>query len=246
MARSAKPARPVVRPALGSTLLRAISANPVLLGGATAFLVSMSYVSANALWYQPHAHKGAFFATRLAATQMPRAAAAPETTIIIERPKAKPAPKPDPATKRVQAALRGLGLYDGTVDGLAGPNTRRAIENYQRRSGTPVTGAVDAHLLDRLLAESTTGGIKPQPSSRQVAALAEEDMPAVPQNADLRVVRVQAGLKAFGNDGMEIDGVVGSRTRSAILEFQTLFGLPATGAPDDATLAKMREIGLTD
>ena len=242
MARSAKPAKPpVFPPRLGGTLLRAISANPVLLGGATAFLVSMSYVSANALWYQPHAHKGAFFATRLPMPQRPRPDQ-PETTIIIERPEAKS----DPATKRVQAALQDLGLYTGTVDGLAGPNTRRAIEDYQRRAGMPVNGAVDAGLVERLRGEPATGGIKPQPAQRRMAALQPDDMPAVPQNADLRVVRIQAGLKAFGNDGMEIDGMVGSRTRTAILEFQSLFGLPATGQPDDATLAKMREIGLTD
>ena len=40
------------------------SRNPALAGGATAFLVALSFVSANALWYQPYAHSGAFFATR--------------------------------------------------------------------------------------------------------------------------------------------------------------------------------------
>ncbi len=38
--------------------------NPVLTGGATAFLVVMSFVSANALWYQPEAHNAVFFRTR--------------------------------------------------------------------------------------------------------------------------------------------------------------------------------------
>ena len=41
-----------------------ISRNPVLVGGSTAFLVTLFYVSANALWYQPFPHAGAFFATR--------------------------------------------------------------------------------------------------------------------------------------------------------------------------------------
>ena len=50
----------------------------------------------------------------------------------------------------------------------------------------------------------------------------------------------------FGNDGIELDGVVGSRTRAAIKEFQTLFGLPVTGEPDEALYAKMRETGLTN
>jgi peptidoglycan hydrolase-like protein with peptidoglycan-binding domain len=60
------------------------------------------------------------------------------------------------------------------------------------------------------------------------------------------VVRIQAGLKAFGNDEMEIDGVIGSRTKAAIREFQSLFGLPETGEPDQAVYAKMKEIGLTN
>ena len=47
-----------------SAILGLIARNPTLVGGATAFLVALSFVSANALWYQPHAHSGAFFATR--------------------------------------------------------------------------------------------------------------------------------------------------------------------------------------
>src|SRR5690606_39370407 len=39
-----------------------ISSNPVLVGGSTAFLVTLFYVSANALWYQPFPHRNAFFA----------------------------------------------------------------------------------------------------------------------------------------------------------------------------------------
>ena len=59
-------------------------------------------------------------------------------------------------------------------------------------------------------------------------------------------MKIQAGLKAFGNDGIEIDGVIGARTKAAIREFQALFGLPETGEPDPAVYAKMREIGLTN
>ena len=62
--------------------------------------------------------------------------------------------------------------------------------------------------------------------------------------ADERIRRIQAGLRSFGNDQIVIDGLTGSRTRSAILEFQALFGLPETGDPDDAVVAKMKEIGL--
>jgi peptidoglycan hydrolase-like protein with peptidoglycan-binding domain len=39
--------------------------------------------------------------------------------------------------------------------------------------------------------------------------------------------------------------MVGTKTRNAIKEFQSLFGLAVTGEPDEELYAKMREIGLT-
>ncbi|TIP62921.1 MAG: peptidoglycan-binding protein, partial [Mesorhizobium sp.] len=67
-----------------------ISRNPVLVGGSTAFLVTLFYVSANALWYQPFPHAGAFFATRSMEGFARAGADEPETTINIVRP--DPAP----------------------------------------------------------------------------------------------------------------------------------------------------------
>ncbi|TIU65771.1 MAG: peptidoglycan-binding protein, partial [Mesorhizobium sp.] len=150
MARSAKQPRAVKRQssafeegaiALGGM----ISRNPVLVGGSTAFLVTLFYVSANALWYQPFPHAGAFFATR-SIEDFPRAGAEePETTINIVRP----APvKSDPTVEQVQGILKDLDFYSGTVDGISGPNTRKAIQAYQQKVGLPATGEIDAMLLD--------------------------------------------------------------------------------------------------
>ena len=63
---------------------------------------------------------------------------------------------------------------------------------------------------------------------------------------DERIAKVQAGLKEFGNDAIEIDGVMGARTEAAIREFQSLFGLAVTGEADQAVYAKMKEIGLVE
>lgn len=87
----------------------------------------------------------------------------------------------------------------------------------------------------------------PLPRPRDAAAtteLLQEVRAAAAVQAD--VVRVQAGLRAFGNEGIEIDGVMGEKTRAAIREFQSLFRLPVTGEPDERLLAKMQEIGLTN
>jgi peptidoglycan hydrolase-like protein with peptidoglycan-binding domain len=46
----------------------------------------------------------------------------------------------DNQIRSVQAALRRLGVYSGQVDGILGPDTRRAISDYQARNRQPVTG----------------------------------------------------------------------------------------------------------
>jgi Putative peptidoglycan binding domain len=52
----------------------------------------------------------------------------------------------DNEIRSVQAALRRLGTYSGQVDGILGPDTQRAIEDYQVRNKRPVTGQPDQWL----------------------------------------------------------------------------------------------------
>jgi peptidoglycan hydrolase-like protein with peptidoglycan-binding domain len=245
MARSARrpkrPAHVVLISEGAAALASAVARNPVLVGGSTAFLVALSFVSANALWYQPHFHNGAFFATRSQPYTAPQRVASSlgdtETTIRLLRPET---PTSDPTVQRVQSILRDLDIYAGPVDGIAGPNTRAAIANYRAKVGLTAGDSIDAELLDELGASPTTAGVNPTPRPASRVAGAEVT------GGDALVAKVQAGLKAFGNEGIEVDGVVGARTESAIREFQSLFGLPVTGKPDAALYAKMQDIGLTN
>ena len=233
-----------------SAMLGLIARNPTLVGGTTAFLVALSFVSSNALWYQPHAHSGAFFATR--DFLRPGASALPdETTILIERPQEPRHVVGDPTVKEVQETLRELNFYGGEVDGLFGPNTRVAIESYQSKMGLRVTGAVDDSLLDQLGTGSVKPAVLPSPAPRRevaepALASASDDAVAKPVSLvrDERIAKVQAGLREFGNEAIEIDGLMGARTAAAIKEFQSLFGLEVTGEADGAVYAKMKEIGL--
>jgi peptidoglycan hydrolase-like protein with peptidoglycan-binding domain len=273
--------------------------NRYLVGGVTAFAVAFAYVSANAIWYQPHGHGSAFFQTRpLVMPAAQRGAAADgdvETVIRIERerdvapppaaivpaqprapaPQYVPIPEPvevvqdtptvtgDPVVAEVQRILAGLNLYSGDVDGLTGPQTRNAIEHYRKIVGLTGATGIDEQLLSQLGARGAVASTAAPAASASVAPTVQT-APPVPQRSpgtdmiqtssatptaqarDAIVMRIQAGLKAFGNDGIEVDGVVGSRTKAAIIEFQSLFGLPETGEPNHETLAKMREIGLAD
>jgi hypothetical protein len=248
MARSAKRPEPILETrhpimeaagAVGALVGR----NPALVGGTTAFLVSLSFVSANALWYQPFSHPSAFFNTR----DIDRGALSPElteTTIHIERPRQI---EGDPTVKTVQDVLKQLDLYGGSVDGFAGPATRRAVEAYQQSLGLPVTGIIDETLLKQL-DTGPTAGITPQPRPKTGAPEIAEPLPARFDGADEsaagRIRKVQAGLREFGRKDVDIDGVLGARTRAAIMEFQDLFGLKKTGEPDEALFAKMRKENL--
>lgn len=223
-----------------------VTQNPSLVGGATAFLIAMSFVSANAIWYQPHAHTSPLFSTRSfqapATTQDP--ASESSTTIRLARPEVAPVPeaKPeparpaagDPATARVQSILKDLGYYKGEVDGLSGPATSSAISAYQRKMGLNVSGRIDNQLLSELGANDVTGSIAPE----------AEPTDGNPTEGPVPVARIQEGLRAFGNTDIDVDGVLGKRTRDGIREFQVLFGLADTGEPNAEVYQKMLAEGL--
>lgn len=237
-----------------------VARNPVAVGGTTAFLVSLSFVSANALFYQPQMHPSAFVSTRspvvesgetLTIEELPRPSAAPRAeveTIPLDLTKSEVAKLPELTgsvpklsgtniVREVQIVLSDLGLYSGEIDGLEGPQTRSAIEAYRRIIGEKGGSEIDTALLRQLGLDRT----EPQ----TVSASGEGQLQTASLQSDNDAVRrVQAGLKAFGNDDIEVDGILGSRTHEAITEFQSLFGLPVTGEPDRALITKMQEIGL--
>lgn len=281
MARSAKSRKRKQNPGLLATGLaatgRAIAERPVAVAGMTAFAITFAFVAANAIWYQPHPHKSAFFETR---HMPPREPAEPVDVTRLEiAPESSAAPKidlpaeavtpsspvrreaasqtqadprlDDPApdaraavVAEVQRVLAKLDLYKGSVDGLTGPQTNAAVAAYRQTLGLSEDGGIDSELLRHL----GTNGQAEQADTAIEAARSGTDQiqtASASSSGEQRVMRIQAGLRAFGNQSIDLDGQVGPRTEAAILEFQSLFGLPETGMPDEATYEKMREIGLT-
>lgn len=56
--------------------------------------------------------------------------------------------------KDIQYGLRERGLYEGAVDGIAGPRTAAAIRRYQQDHGLLVDGRPSAELADHIAANS--------------------------------------------------------------------------------------------
>jgi len=275
MARSAKSRKRKQSPGLLvaglSATGRAIAERPVGVGAVTAFAITFAFVAANAIWYQPHQHTSAFFQTRHLPPREPaepvdvtRLEIAPELDLPdqamqptpVARPQAMPKPMMPPTVSppdarqavvaEVQRVLAELKLYTGAIDGLTGPQTDQAVQIYRQKLGLAADGGIDGELLRHLGARTQMDGEAEAVEQAARAATDQMQTASAPSGGDQRVMRIQAGLRAFGNQGIDLDGQVGPRTVAAIKEFQSLFGLAETGAPDDATYAKMKEIGLTD
>jgi len=50
----------------------------------------------------------------------------------------------------VQRALAREGYYDGAIDGVLGPGTRRALRNYQRDHNIDATGGINQPVIEAL------------------------------------------------------------------------------------------------
>jgi peptidoglycan hydrolase-like protein with peptidoglycan-binding domain len=50
----------------------------------------------------------------------------------------------------VQRALAQRGYYKGRIDDKMGPGTRRAIKEFQRNQGLPMSGRVDTATIEAL------------------------------------------------------------------------------------------------
>jgi peptidoglycan hydrolase-like protein with peptidoglycan-binding domain len=222
-----------------------VSENPALVGGSTAFAVAMFFFASNALWYQPIAHRGAFFETRsLDAYKAPvlpllhsKLGGGKEDIFKIVK---DVEPLADPVVRDIQSALQDMAMYDGSVDGVAGPKTLAAIRAFQKRAGLEPNGKAGAPLLDAIRTASVPSRklnvVKPKTEARKPPA-------AAVSAAGSDIARIQAALNLHGHDEIEADGIAGTKTRDAIRAFQAKLKMTVTGEPDASLLRVMIKQG---
>jgi peptidoglycan hydrolase-like protein with peptidoglycan-binding domain len=56
-----------------------------------------------------------------------------------------------------QLELRNVGLYDGSLDGVAGPETKRALLRFQKSNGFARTAKLDQQTADALVGDAGIG-----------------------------------------------------------------------------------------
>lgn len=130
----------------------------------------------------------------------------------------------------LQVALRAWGVYLGPIDGIAGPQTKRAVRAFQARRGLAVDGVVG-----------------PQ-TRRALGRLGRPDY-------GTRILRrgrigwdvsvLQFLLSRRGASPGMVDGRFGPRTQQAVRAFQRRAGLAADGIVGPATRqALVRGVGV--
>jgi murein DD-endopeptidase MepM/ murein hydrolase activator NlpD len=124
----------------------------------------------------------------------------------------------------LQAALKGLRLYAGYVDGIKGPLTRRGVVAFQRRRQLPVDGIAG-------------------PRTRR--ALGWRGKPRLGS----RVIRFRnrgwdvAALQRAGHGPGRADGLFGPLTREAVRRAQRAAGIGVDGLAGPVTIGSLRHRG---
>jgi peptidoglycan hydrolase-like protein with peptidoglycan-binding domain len=125
----------------------------------------------------------------------------------------------------LQVALRGKGLYAGTIDGVRGPQTTAAVRTFQARRGLAVDG-VAGRATRRALGRRG----RPRLGRRTLAAGAR----------GWDVAALQWLLARHGFPSGPFDGGLGPRTDAALRRFQAWAGIAADGLAGPGTLARLR------
>lgn len=125
----------------------------------------------------------------------------------------------------LQTALRRKGLYDGTIDGVAGPGTLAAVRTLQRKAGLEVDGVVGPRTR-RALGRFA----RPKLGSRVLA----------PGLRGWDVAALQFLLAWHGFPCGPFDGTFGPRTADALRRYQAWAGLAPDARAGPVTLGALR------
>ena len=133
----------------------------------------------------------------------------------------------------VQQRLKQSGAYGGPTDGVWGPESAAALEQFQRAHGLQVTGQLNQ-------ATVATLGLNPAdllavaPAGVPTASAS----PAEPLSRDA-ISAVQSRLRQLGFYSGRIDGIWGPSMQASLQRFQQGRGLQATGQLNPTTVTAL-------
>jgi peptidoglycan hydrolase-like protein with peptidoglycan-binding domain len=147
------------------------------------------------------------------------------------------------AVIELQAALKLLGFYADTVDGIFSQSTARAVSQFQEAAGLAADGIVGQDTWNRLFPVAASAIENPSDNAPVTADNSEINPQAQPTNFPVlrrrmrgpAVRDLQERLRAKGFLRVSADGVFGPETQAAVKAAQRQYQLPADGIVGRAT-----------
>ncbi len=207
-----------------TTGLNMMDIKRVILSGWSLLILIGVTIAFNALYMQQARHPAPIYVTR-----------------ILTGEAARPADPQVATIRAAQTALKDLGFYAGSVDGIAGPETEAAIKRFEHAARYAVTGRINETLLARLHQALT-----PQTQIRPAGAAARTAASATATPPDPMVAVVQQSLSDAAYGPLTADGIMGARTVDAISRFQLDQGMIVTGKIDDTLITRLIDVGALD
>ena len=137
--------------------------------------------------------------------------------------------------KKLQQRLKDLRYYKGSVDGVYGSGTIKAVKAFQQKNGLTVDGVAGSSTQSKVYSSSA--------KKADEEAAKEEDKEETQDDETLRqgskgqaVKTLQEKLKRLGYYKGSVDGVYGSGTIAAVKAFQTRNKLTVDGVAGTSTL----------
>ncbi|EJF86771.1 peptidoglycan-binding domain-containing protein [Bartonella rattimassiliensis] len=230
--------------------------NTLFFVGSLLFSISFLFVSFNALFSQMTTHQDIFTQMEFSSAQNIEKSSAlsekEEKSQELSRATSRSSlnhhhknlsfPSQTESMLEKQKELAKLGFYDGPLDGLEGPKTRRAIALWKQQAAQK--------MQNNVVPNSTTDeiAILIKQSEIEIANKTKRNIThskeAIFNPSVKDIIQVQKALRIFGNEEVTATGVEDQKTIEALKQFQKMFDLPVTGKINRTILMKMREIGL--
>ncbi len=147
------------------------------------------------------------------------------------------------SVSELQAALKLLGFYSETVDGIFSQSTAAAVSKFQEAAGLAPDGIVGQDTWNRLF--PVASGAIENPIANAPATPENSQINPQPQPTNFPVLRrrmrgpavreLQERLRAKGFLRARADGVFGRETEAAVKAAQRQYQLPADGIVGRAT-----------